>query len=175
MGRNTKYKSDSLCVAIFTLCLAARFVEYFLIETDRTAIGENVLHKAVGIIILALVLKRVNLTWSDIGFQRNGFAGGILKGLLLGSACFTISYGLELAVFILQGNPAHLEIYISSFSLTGSQIKNTDFVFFLLCVLFNIINVWMEEGVFRGLFITILCETRPFMKSTERVICRKSY
>lgn len=165
MERNTKYKPDHLCIAIFTLCLSVRFVEYFLIETDKTAIGENVLHKVVGIIILALVLKWVNLSWSDIGFQRNGFAGGILKGLLLGSACFTISYGLELAVFILQGNPAHLEIYISSFSLTGSQIKNTDFVFFLLCVLFNIINVWMEEGVFRGLFIRTLSETKPFMQA----------
>ena len=123
------------------------------------------LHKVVGIIILALVLKWVNLSWSDIGFQRNGFAGGILKGLLLGSVCFIISYGLELAVFILQGNPAHLEIYISSFSLTGSQIKNTDFVFFLLCVLFNIINVWMEEGVFRGLFIRTLSETKPFVQA----------
>ena len=165
MERNTKYKPDHLCIAIFTLCLSVRFAEYFLIETDKTAIGENVLHKVVGIIILALVLKWVNLSWSDIGFQRNGFAGGILKGLLLGSACFTISYGLELAVFILQGNPAHLEIYISSFSLTGSQIKNTDFVFFLLCVLFNIINVWMEEGVFRGLFIRTLSETKPFMQA----------
>ena len=165
MERNTKYKPDHLCIAIFTLCLSVRFVEYFLIEKDKTAIGENVLHKVVGIIILALVLKWVNLSWSDIGFQRNGFAGGILKGLLLGSACFTISYGLELAVFILQGNSAHLEIYISSFSLTGSQIKNTDFVFFLLCVLFNIINVWMEEGVFRGLFIRTLSETKPFVQA----------
>lgn len=52
MGRNTKYKLDSLCIAIFTLCLAARFIEYFLIETDKTAIGENVLHKVVGILLL---------------------------------------------------------------------------------------------------------------------------
>ncbi len=165
MERNTKYKPDHLCIAIFTLCLSVRFVEYFLIETDKTAIGENVLHKVVGIIILALVLKRVNLSWSDIGFQRNGFASGILKGLLLGSACFIISYGLEFAILTLRGNPAHLEIYISSFSLTGSQIKNTDFVFFLICVLFNIINVWMEEGVFRGLFIRTLSETKPFMQA----------
>ena len=148
MGRNMKCKPDHLCIAIFALCLSARFVEYFLIETDKTAIGENVLHKVVGIIILALVLKRVNLSWSDIGFHRNSFVRGILKGLLLGSVCFAISYGLELAIFILQGNPAHLELYISSFSLTGSQINHTDFVFFLLCVLFNVMNVWMEEGVF---------------------------
>ena len=165
MGRNTKCKSNNLCIGIFTLCLSVRFAEYFLIETDQTAIGENVLHKVVGIIILALALKRINLSWSDIGFRRNGFASSILKGLLLGSVCFAISYGLELAILILQGNPAHLEIYISSFSLTGSQIKNTDFIFFMLCVLFNIVNVWMEEGVFRGLFIKTLSETKPFMQA----------
>lgn len=147
------------------LCLSVRFVEYFLIETDKTAIGENVLHKVIGIILLALALKKINLSWRDIGFQRDSFVSGILKGLLLGSICFAVSFGLELGILALQGNSAHLEIYISSFSLTGSQIKNTDFVFFLLCVLFNIINVWMDEGVFRGLFIKILSETKPFMQA----------
>lgn len=67
---NTKCKPNHLCIATFTLCLFVRFVEYFLIETDKTAVGENVLHKIAGIIILALVLKRVNLSWSDIGFQK---------------------------------------------------------------------------------------------------------
>ena len=163
MEKNIKCKSTNLCMIIFMLCLSVRFVEYFLIETDKTAIGENVLHKVIGIIFLALALKKINLTWRDIGFQRDGFVSGILKGLLLGSVCFAVSFGLELGILALQGNSAHLEIYISSFSLTGSQIKNTDFVFFLLCVLFNIVNVWMEEGVFRGLFIRTLSETKPFM------------
>ena len=165
MEKNIKCKSTNLCMIIFTFCLLVRFVEYFFIKTDQTVIGENVLHKVVGIILLALVLKRVNLSWSNIGFQRDGFVSGILKGLLLGSVCFAVSFGLELGILALQGNSAHLEIYISSFSLTGSQIKNTDFVFFLLCVLFNIVNVWMEEGVFRGLFIRTLSETKPFMQA----------
>ena len=38
MGRNMKCKPDHLCIAIFALYLSARFVEYFLIETDKTAI-----------------------------------------------------------------------------------------------------------------------------------------
>ncbi len=163
MGRSIQYKPYHLCVAVFALCLSVRFTEYFLIETDKTVIGENILHKAIGIMILALILKGLQLTWSDIGFQRNGFVSGILKGLLLGCVCFAISYGLEFAVLALQGNPAHFELYVSGFTLTGSQVKNTGFLFFLLCVLFNAINVWMEEGVFRGLFIKMLCETKPFM------------
>ena len=154
-----------LCAMVFTVCLAIRSVEYFLMETDKTVIGENILHKAVGIILLAVVLKRMNLKWGDIGFQRNGFMSGILKGLLLGSVCFLISYGLETAILALRGTPGHLEIYISSFALTGSQIKNTDFFFFVLCLLFNIFNVWMEEGVFRGLFLRILSGTGTFRKA----------
>ena len=141
MGRNTKCKPVNVCIAVFLFCLSIRFVEYFLIQTDKTAIGE----------------------WSDIGFQKEGFACGVLKGLLLGTVCFAISYGIEFAILALQGNPAHFELYISGFSLTGSPIKNTGFVFFALCVLFNIVNVWMEEGVFRGLFIKLLSETKPFM------------
>lgn len=165
MGKSIKCRPDHLCIAIFALCLSVRFAEYFLIETDKTAIGENIIHKAIGIIILAVILKRLNLTWSDIGFQRKGFVSGIFKGLLLGSVCFTISYGLEFAILAWQGNPAHLEIYISSFSLTGAQAKNTGVVFFVSCVLFNIVNVWMEEGIFRGLFIKTLSGIKPFMKA----------
>lgn len=41
MERNTKYKPEHLCIVIFTLCLSVRFVEYFLIETDKTAIGQG--------------------------------------------------------------------------------------------------------------------------------------
>lgn len=165
MGKTIKCNANHLCIAVFTFCLLIRFAEYFLIETDKTAIGENVLHKVVGIIILAFALKRDNLSWSGIGFQRSGFVSGILKGLLLGSACFAVSYGIELAILTLQGNPAHFELYISSFSLTGSQVQNTGSLFFALCVVFNVINVWMEEGVFRGLFIQTLSATKPFMTS----------
>ena len=165
MEKSIKSDPNNLCLMVFTLCLLVRLVEYFLIKTDETIIGENVFHKAAGIIILTLALKRIELSWSDIGFQRNGFVSSILKGLLLGSICFSISFGLELAILTMQGNPAHLEIYISSFSLTGSQIKNTGFVFFLLCILFNVINVLMEEGVFRGLFLKIFSDTKPFMQA----------
>ena len=163
MRRTIKCNTIHLCIAVFTFCLLVRFAEYFLIKIDQTAIGENVLHKVVGIIILTFALKRANLSWSGIGFQRNGFVSGILKGLLLGSVCFAVSYGIELAILTLQGDPAHIELYISSFSLTGSQVKNTGFLFFALCVVFNVINVWMEEGVFRGLFLITLSATKPFM------------
>lgn len=159
MRRTIKCNTIHLCIAVFTFCLLVRFAEYFLIKTDQTAIGENVLHKAVGIIILALALKRANLSWSDIGFQRNGFVSGILKGLLLGSACFAVSYGVELAILTMQGNPAHFELYISSFSLSGSQVKNTGFLFFALCVVFKCHQCMDGGGRFsRTVYPNALCD-----------------
>ena len=80
-------KGQRLCFAIFAICLSARFIEYFLIETDKMAIGENVFHKIFGIVILAAVLKVTDIKWRDIGFQRDGSVSGILKGMLLGRVC----------------------------------------------------------------------------------------
>ena len=78
MEKTTERKPMYLCMTVFLFCLSIRFMEYFLIQTDKTAIGENVFHKAVGITLLAVVLKRFDLAWNDIGFQRNGFAIGVL-------------------------------------------------------------------------------------------------
>lgn len=164
MDKKSK-KEANLCIAVFALCLTARFIEYFIIRTDQTTIGENVFHKAFGIILLAVVLKSIHLKWSDIGFQRKNFANNILNGLLLGSICFAVSYAAELAILSLQGSPGHLALYISGFSLTGSQSENIGFLPLILCILFNMINVWMEEGVFRGLFIKLLTDTETFPKA----------
>ena len=45
MERQIKYSPYRLCSAVFALCLSVRFIEYFLIETDRTAIGERMLRR----------------------------------------------------------------------------------------------------------------------------------
>ena len=39
-------------------------------------------------------------------------------------------------------------------------------MFILLCIGFNIINVWMEEGVFRGLFSSLLEDRMSFIGAT---------
>ena len=41
----------------------------------------------------------------------------------------------------------------------GNQGKQTGQMFFVFCIVGNLINVFMEEGIFQGLFIK-LSETR---------------
>lgn len=144
------------CSIIFVICSVARVIEYFYMRTDDTFLSENFLHKLFGILLLWGILSICKLRWKDIGFTSKGIMSGVGKGLLFGLVCSIFAYVVEcLTLFFLHGN-VHLSFYTSGFSLTNEKGSQAGILFILLSVLFNLINVWMEEGVFRGLFTKIL-------------------
>ena len=144
------------CSLIFIVCSIARLIEYFYMRTDETFLSENFLHKLFGILLLWGLLYFCKLRWKDIGFSSDGIVSGIGKGLLFGLVCSVFSYAVEcLTLLFLHGN-VHLSFYASGFSLTNEKGSQAGVLFIMLSVLFNLINVWMEEGVFRGLFTKIL-------------------
>ncbi|MDE6281008.1 MAG: CPBP family intramembrane metalloprotease [Oscillospiraceae bacterium] len=150
------------CVVIFSICGLARLIEYFVIRTDETLISENFLHKAFGIMVLAVVLYLLHSSWQSIGFVKNEIASGMIKGLALGGSCFVIAYSVECLILYWINQNVSLSFYISGFSLVGETAKHNSILFLALCIVFNIINVWMEEGVFRGLLMKILAERLSF-------------
>lgn len=144
------------CSLIFVVCSLARIFEYFYIRTDDTFLSENFLHKLFGILLLWAFLSICKLRWKDIGFTSKGIMSGVGRGLLFGLVCSIFAYVVEcLTLFFLHGN-VHLSFYASGFSLTNEKGSQAGIIFILLSVLFNLINVWMEEGIFRGLFTKIL-------------------
>lgn len=147
--------SSLACWSVFLICTFTRIIEYFYIRTDETILAENVFHKLFGIGLLFIVLRMWKMHWSDIGFTKKGIFSNILKGLLLGTLCFTVAYSIECLILFLINNQVNLSFYASGFSLSGESVKQTGFVFIFMCIVFNLINVWMEEGIFRGLFTKI--------------------
>lgn len=144
------------CSMIFVICSVARVIEYFYMRTDETFLSENFLHKLFGILLLWGILSISKLGWKDIGFTSNGIMSGVGKGLLFGLVCAIFAYVVEcLTLFFLHGN-VHLSFYASGFSLTNEKVSQAGILLILSSVLFNLINVWMEEGIFRGLFTKIL-------------------
>ncbi len=141
---------------LFLLCLTVHVFEVLIIRTDETFFAECFLNKLFGIILLFAVLKILNWRWSDIGFGKQKLLSHVLKGFGLCFVFASIALIIELIVLSMQGHPAHMEFYVAGFSLAGTAVKQTGFGFVLLCVAFNIINVWMEEGLFRGFFITYI-------------------
>lgn len=150
--RNTVRNS----IIIFLICLGVHVFEVLFIRTDETFFTECFINKAFGIILLYAVLKILKLHWSDIGFLKQKLFINALKGFGLCVVFYSIAFITEFAVLAARGTPAHMEFFVTGFSLTGSTVKHTGFGFILMCIGFNIINVWMEEGLFRGFFITYI-------------------
>ena len=165
MGNIAKKNPILSCVIIFSICGLARLIEYFVIRTDETIIPENFLHKIFGIVVLAIVLHSYGDNWKSIGFIKDRILPDIMKGFLLGGCCFFIAYSIECLILYQVNQNVSLAFYISGFTLTGEAIRHNGTFFLLLCIVLNIINVWMEEGVFRGLFMKILAEKPSFISA----------
>ena len=138
---------------IFLICLAVHTFEVMILRTDETIFAECFVNKVFGVILLFVLLKLLKWKWSDIGFKWEGFLKGICKGIGICIFFYAIAFAVEFAVLAAQGNPGHMEFFVTGFSLTGNVVKQTGIGFVLMCIGFNVINVWMEEGVFRGFFI----------------------
>ena len=161
---NNKAKVLISILTIFLICMFIRVIEYWFIRTDQTVIAENFIHKLFGIMIMCICVKLFSLTLADIGFSKNNILKQTFLGVTMGLVFFGLAYLTEILILVLSGNNTTLEIYVSGFSFVGLPIKNTAIEFFILCFLFNMINVIMEEGIFRGLFLKIGENAFSFVK-----------
>lgn len=85
--------------------------------------------------------------------------------MILGGICFGISYLIEYTtLYVNRGNP-NFALYVNGFSLAQNEVKHTEILFFIMCILLNIVNVIMEEGLFRGFFLKVINNKNNFLKS----------
>ena len=148
---------------IYLLCYALHVAEYFLLRTDETLIGEAVIHKILGIVVLAVFAKKLGFSAKEIGFKTGKDFGCILKGLGFGAGVFIIAYAAEIMIAVSQGSFISLQLYVSAYAIDKNIGNRTELIFFVICIIGNVINVIMEEGNFRGLFVKILESKHSFM------------
>ena len=144
------------CWIIFAILILVHGFEAILLRTDETILGENCINKLFGILVIFIVLRLIDWKREDIGFTKSGFVKGILTGFILAICSFLISYIVEIIILRNQGLNTRLGVFTTGFSLTGEAAVHTGIGFILMCIFFNIINVIMEEGTFRGLFYNIV-------------------
>ena len=165
-----KLRSPLLSVlVIYILCFIFRMIEYFMIRTDQTLLGEAIIHKIAGFIILWIAIKMLSTDFEFIGFKRKGIFKNFAFGLLFGISVFAAAYGAEILIAVSQGNFQSLQFYVSSYAVDKNIGNQTGILFFLICIVGNIVNVLMEEGVYRGLFQKILQQKYKFIAAA--IIC----
>lgn len=150
---------------IYLLCFMIRFLEYFILRTDETFWGEAFVHKITGIVILLLAAKYYNFKFEEIGFAKNRILHYLIGGFAFGLFAFIPAYLIEIMIALMQDNFEALDLYVSAYSVNGTVGNQTGFLFFAICIIGNIINVLMEEGIFRGLFQKILEKKYSFVIS----------
>ncbi len=143
---------------IYLICFILRLIEYFLLRTDSTVIGEALFHKLAGIAILIIFARAYKYKAEEVGFSLDKCEIKLAAGLLFGIFCFAIAYFVEVQIAKASGSYTGLQFYVTSYSVNGNLGNQTGILFFALCFFGNIVNVIMEEGVFRGLFIRRLQE-----------------
>ncbi len=152
-------------IAIYLLCFFFRIIEYFFIRTDSTVFGEAFIHKLLGIAILFASTRFLSFKASDLGFARKKRVMNCAIGFLLGLCCYATAYAIEIGIQKASGNFEMLSLFVTSYSVDGNLGNRTGLIFFLICVLGNIINVVMEEGIFRGLFQKLYERRYSFIRS----------
>lgn len=160
-----RQKFFAAVLGIYLLCYAFRIFEYFILRTDQTWVGEAIVHKLIGIAILFIAAKLLQFTMAEIGYSKENSLGNLLKGLAFGIGVFILAYGVEVLVAYFQGSFDSLQIYVSAYAIDQNVGRQTEALFFLICIVGNIVNVVMEEGIFRGLFSKILERKYTFIVS----------
>lgn len=160
---NTKLKTILTVLIIYVICFAFRALEYFVIRTDQTFFGEAFIHKLIGIGLMIAAIFVFRYRFEDVGFKTGKSFLDILKGLAFGIIVFIIAYGVEIIILAVSNNLKAVELYVTAYSVDGGEEAKRTGIFFLICVIGNIINVLMEEGVFRGLFQKMLSDKYKFL------------
>lgn len=139
----------------FLLCSAVKDFEFLVLKTDQTFVAENIWCKLFCIGLIGLWLARRRATWAGLGFTRRGLWAGMAAGFGLGACTFALSYLAEFCVLRLQGLHPALRLYITNFSLSGQRAAGLTAGAVLICIAGNLINVWAEEGLFRGVLLQL--------------------
>lgn len=153
INRGTKAAAFWYITAIFLICSTVEYIEFLFLKTDQTILGENIICKLVILAVIVLCLRRTDMRWADLGFRKNGLFKGMLYGFMLGAVTFAVSYLAEYVVLLISGKHPHLGFFVTNFALTGQNVTGLSLGAVIICIAGNILNVWAEEGLFRGLFL----------------------
>lgn len=147
----------------YLLLLAARFAEYLWLRNDKGPLAENWMHKAFGILLLGSMMVLLRRAPVAYGFGPKRRARGLAAGALLFAVSYGAAYGIEyLLASAAAGRPAAFSFYMTGFSLTGETVAQTGFSAFAMAAAMNLINVLMEEGMFRGCYLKEIMNRKGF-------------
>ena len=112
--------------------------------------GEAILHKALGFVMVLGYLWAVGQPLAAIGLHGRRVGQAMWIGAAGAVLILAIAFGLQWAVLRAAGKQPTL-VVAGMDSMTGLAVPGVAFALFLL--LGNVVNSFMEEGLFRGIMV----------------------
>jgi membrane protease YdiL (CAAX protease family) len=142
-----------LCLLLAALCF--RLADIFILRSDER-FGEIFISKALGLVLVLLFAWSTGQGLKSIGLHSNMISRSILTGCIVTAAALGIGYALEYLLALMRGANPRLVC-----SAIDPKAGVTGGIFFGLWLIFgNIINSFMEEGLFRGALIRVFGNAR---------------
>ena len=140
--------SQPLVVGMSLICFVMifRLLDIFIFRLDEI-LGEIILSKSIGFIVVILFVKSIGNKMSDIGFNLKNKMSIIIIGVLMTIGLMILGYCIEFVVFSSRSPQIAIAAIDPKAGVTGS------FGFAIFLILGNVINCFMEEGLFRGILI----------------------
>ncbi|MEW6030030.1 MAG: CPBP family intramembrane glutamic endopeptidase [Chloroflexota bacterium] len=138
-------------LSLLIIALAFRLFDIFVLRLDER-LGEIILSKSLGFILVLLFVWGTGYHLKDIGLHSQFIGYSILIGAGITATALALGYGIE---FILQNQRNTHPTLL--FAAIDPKTFVSGGVFFAVWLLGgNVINSFMEEGLFRGVMIRLL-------------------
>lgn len=130
-------------LALLAIALVFKWVDTFVLRLDEL-LGEIILCKTLGFILVVVFVWACGRTLRDIGLHGRQLGPSLLIGALLAVVTIVVSYTAAFVV-LLPDQPA-----LRFAAIDPKAGVSGGFLFALWLILGNVVNAFMEEGLFRG-------------------------
>jgi membrane protease YdiL (CAAX protease family) len=134
-------------LALLAIALIFRLIDIFVLRLDEI-LGEIVLSKALGFALVVLFLWLAGQKLGDIGLHSKGLTPSLFIGVGITLLALVVGYTTEL---LLSGSNVSLQVA----GIDPKAGVSGGFLFSIWLVFGNLVNSFMEEGLFRGVMIPL--------------------
>jgi membrane protease YdiL (CAAX protease family) len=126
-----------------------KWVDTFVLRLDER-LGEIILCKTLGFVLVIVFVWAAGRKLRDIGLHSRQLGPSLLIGIVITVIALVVSYMVEFVIQLPKQPVLHFEAIDPKAGVTGG------FLFLLWTILGNIVNSFMEEGLFRGVMGRLL-------------------
>ncbi len=138
----------AVMLGLFLLVVLFKILDSFILRWDEK-LGEAILTKGAGLLLVLLFVWRCQRCLGDIGLHRRNLSSALLFGAGVPLTALGLAYGLQIIVF--ASGSEEMRLTLAAIDPKSGMTGGTLFAVWMIAA--NLINAGMEEGLFRGLML----------------------